>query len=389
MHINGVNLGNWLVLEKWMSPVVFAGVDAEDETWLVRKLSKEVLAERMRAHRETYITERDFAEIAGHGMNTVRIPVPYFIFGDREPFIGCIEYLDKAFNWAERYHLQILIDLHTAPGSQNGFDNGGLSGVCKWSQMPEEVEFELSVLERLSQRYSDRRALFGIEVINEPVSEELWKLADIPNRYKAADPKEAEGSKWNSQEFIRSYYLEAYKRIRQYLSEEKVIVFHDAFQPMAWKDFFIENQFVNVMLDTHMYLMVAEGMGCKKTPEAYVEFIQQNWEKMIEEIQKDIPVICGEWCLYNVLTFVSNGEDELFDVAGNGGSKEKISDQEKKEIYQKLAAAQLKAWKKGSGYFYWSYKLLLDTVNTPGWIGWDAWDLGKCWSMGWFPEEVL
>lgn len=77
-------------------------------------------------------------------MDAVRIPVPYFIFGDREPFIGCIEELDKAFNWAEKYGLQILIDLHTAPGSQNGFDNGGESGVCIWSQDPDEVEFELT-----------------------------------------------------------------------------------------------------------------------------------------------------------------------------------------------------------------------------------------------------
>jgi hypothetical protein len=30
--IRGVNLGNWLVLEKWMSPEPFAGTDAEDES---------------------------------------------------------------------------------------------------------------------------------------------------------------------------------------------------------------------------------------------------------------------------------------------------------------------------------------------------------------------
>ena len=27
--------------------------------------------------------------------------------------------------------------------SQNGFDNGGISGVCKWAQLPDEVEFVL------------------------------------------------------------------------------------------------------------------------------------------------------------------------------------------------------------------------------------------------------
>ena len=29
--LRGTNLGNWLVLEKWMQPAMFAGTDAEDE----------------------------------------------------------------------------------------------------------------------------------------------------------------------------------------------------------------------------------------------------------------------------------------------------------------------------------------------------------------------
>ena len=44
-------------------------------------------------------------------------------------------------------------------------------------------------------------------------------------------------------------------------------------------------------------------------------------------------------------------------------------------------------WEKGSGYFYWSYKLLTDTVNTPGWIGWDSWDLGRSVDFGWITME--
>ena len=137
MYIKGVNLGNWLVLEKWMSPALFEGTTAEDEYYLPRQLTKEVYEARIKVHRSEYITERDFAVIKSYGMNAVRIPVPYFIFGDCEPFIGCIRELDKAMNWAGKYGLQVLIDLHTVPGSQNGFDNGGLSGVCKWAQQEE------------------------------------------------------------------------------------------------------------------------------------------------------------------------------------------------------------------------------------------------------------
>ena len=31
MKVKGVNLGNWLVLEKWMSPALFAGRTTEDD----------------------------------------------------------------------------------------------------------------------------------------------------------------------------------------------------------------------------------------------------------------------------------------------------------------------------------------------------------------------
>ena len=127
--INGVNLGNWLVMEKWMSPALFDGTTAEDEYYLAHQLSPQMFEMRRKIHRSEYITERDFAHIAHMGMNSVRIPIPYFIFGDRPPFVGCIEELDKAFCWAEKYGLSILLDLHTVPMSQNGFDNGGISGV--------------------------------------------------------------------------------------------------------------------------------------------------------------------------------------------------------------------------------------------------------------------
>lgn len=101
MRIKGVNLGNWLVLEKWMNPALFYGTDAEDEYDLPRQLSKEVYEARIMIHRSEYICERDFVTIKSMGINTVRIPVPFFIFGDAKPYIGCVEELDKAFNWAE------------------------------------------------------------------------------------------------------------------------------------------------------------------------------------------------------------------------------------------------------------------------------------------------
>lgn len=390
MYIKGVNLGNWLVLEKWMSPALFEGTKAEDEYYLPRELPPEVYEARIRIHRSEYITERDFATIKRIGLNTVRIPIPYFIFGDRPPFIGCIEELDKAFAWAEKYDLKILIDLHTAPLSQNGFDNGGISGVCRWSQSPEEVEFVLNLLEKLSIRYGHREALLGITPINEPVTEDMWKMMDVPHRYPARDPELAAGSGPNTMEFLRDFYTRAYERIRPNLKDDAYVVFHDAFKLKSWKDFLTRPEFQgHVMLDTHQYLMVAESLGCRQTLNGYIEYIQETYAADIAEVEEYVPVVCGEWCLFNsyAVGVDTKGGQSVLNGMDYTDSSMPTTDQ-KKHIYQQLANAQLAAWQNGSGYFYWSYKLLLDTVNEPNWIGWDCWDLGKSVDLGWFPSQV-
>ena len=38
--IKGVNLGGWLVLEKWMAPHLFDGTNADDEYYLPQELSE-------------------------------------------------------------------------------------------------------------------------------------------------------------------------------------------------------------------------------------------------------------------------------------------------------------------------------------------------------------
>lgn len=88
-QINGVNLGNWLVLEKWMKPGIFAASGEADEIWLHRSTESAELEALLTRHRDTYITEADFRNIAAHGCNLVRIPVPYFIFGDVSGHPGC------------------------------------------------------------------------------------------------------------------------------------------------------------------------------------------------------------------------------------------------------------------------------------------------------------
>ncbi len=80
---------------------------------------------------------------------------------------------------------------------------------------------------------------------------------------------------------------------------------------MAWKDFMREEKYVNVVLDTHQYLMMAEADGCAQKLDAYLSYIKEHYEKDIEEMQNYFPVICGEWCLFNSLACGCDTKKEM------------------------------------------------------------------------------
>lgn len=372
--IHGTNFGNWLVLEKWMDPEMFEGTGTEDEIWLGRKLPADQLAAKLKAHRDTYITEEDFALVAEHGLNLVRIPVPFFIFGDRPPYPGCVEYLDKAFDWAEKHGLQILIDLHTVPGSQNGYDNGGLTGVCKWCKNSDEVEFALTVLERLAKRYGTRKGLYGIEVLNEPISWIVYVSA--PSTGKAEDKEEAKGSGYVPLSFLKPFYLEAYKRLRAILPEEKTIVFHDGFRLTSWNKFFDDNKLENVALDTHIYIFAMEIFVPFPMLGIYKLFVNYN-KRMLRSVAKHVPVIVGEWCISNKYA-VNYGK-------GQPQTPEIIA--ERKRRFHEVVDLQVSAWSVSAGHIYWNYQLLRDKEKPMDEEWKESWDLTRCWKNGWIPEH--
>ena len=93
--------------------------------------------------------------------------------------------------WCDEIGLKVLIDLHGAPGSQNGFDNSGRRGPARWLDEDAEVYFNRTLdtldslaslaIEWIASGVMSDTTLYGIEVTNEPVGyeEELWvKLRD-------------------------------------------------------------------------------------------------------------------------------------------------------------------------------------------------------------------
>jgi len=69
-----VALGSWFVLERWItdSPFQHASQPAQSDLDVARGTNAKQILEK---HWDTWITQEDWAWIAGRGINTLRIPV--------------------------------------------------------------------------------------------------------------------------------------------------------------------------------------------------------------------------------------------------------------------------------------------------------------------------
>ena len=121
--IRGVNLGGWLILEKWITPSLFSDLPSSvvDEYTFCKYLGPANATARLTKHWNTWVTEADIVSLKNAGINHLRIPFGYWAFEipPGEPWVnGSWTYAMKAIGWAKKYGLQVMIDLHGLPGSQ-------------------------------------------------------------------------------------------------------------------------------------------------------------------------------------------------------------------------------------------------------------------------------
>ena len=224
--IKGVNLGGWFVLERWMKNSLFENItSSRDETGFV--LNHPKAKETLEKHWETWITLEDFKWLKEQRINAVRIPIPWWLLDD-QPYISPLQYIKKALDYAKETNILVMLDLHTAPGCQNGFDNGGIEGVIDWPKDSKNIQLTIERLGFIAKELGCHEAVYSIEVLNEP-----HFTIDL--------------------NLIQKFYVDSYHEIRKYTDKE--IVFHDSFRAkdLSWEAFFLENKFINVAFDLHLY----------------------------------------------------------------------------------------------------------------------------------------
>ncbi|KAH7909647.1 glycoside hydrolase family 5 protein [Hygrophoropsis aurantiaca] len=244
--VNGVNLGGLFVLEPFISPALYQKYPGAVDEWTLSTLMAADTAngglDQLEEHYKTFITEQDIAEIAGAGLNWIRLPIPFWAIEkwDFEPFLEkvCWPYILRVLQWARKYGLRVNLDLHTIPGSQNGYNHSGKLG-------------SVNFLNGVMGIANAERALNYIRIITEFISEPEW-TAVVP---VFSIVNEALVSTIGKDQ-ITTFYLQAHDMIRNITGYGEghgpYIAIHDGFLGVSnWAGFLQGSD--RIILDTHPY----------------------------------------------------------------------------------------------------------------------------------------
>ncbi|KAG5634617.1 hypothetical protein H0H81_001373, partial [Sphagnurus paluster] len=377
--VRGVNLGGWLVLEPWITPSLFDNTGDSrivDEYTFGQYQDRTKALNTLKNHWDTWITEADFRDIAAAGLNHVRIPIGYWAYEVKggEPYIqGQLPYLAKAITWASKYNLKVIVDLHGAPGSQNGFDNSGLkTSSPSWHLSQSNIDRTNAVIKTIASTYKDMASVVpAIAPLNEPAGFLGDKMLSV----------------------TRQYWFDSYGNIRYpYGTAQQsntVVVIHDAFQSINyWQGFMSYPSFEGVILDTHVYQMFSVAENQRSD----AEHIQVACSKANTLSASSLWVIVGEWtpgatdCAKYLngrgvgSRYDGTHPDSTFAIGscvGKTGKASTFSSSYKTFLRQYWEAQTSSFEKGGQGWLQWTWKAEIA----------DEWSYQAGLANGWIPQN--
>lgn len=303
--LKGCNLGNWFLLEMWMLDLKNLGSNHNipDQYTLERILRERFGAGRahhlMEVYRANWIAERDFAMLKSFGFNVIRLPFHYSLLEDDahplELRPDAFRWLDQAVEWARKYGMYVILDLHGAPGGQSVDHTTGREGQnYLWSD--EECRRRTVWLWRcIAERYRDEPVVAAYDLLNEPFGD-----------YKTESHREA----------LLSLMNDLYHAIREVDSRHIIILpgtregihFYGSPRARGWE---------NVMFTEHYYPGVMYG---SPSLEVHIEHINQTLYWMRHYLRDvEAPLLVGE---FNVVFRRAGGPELMryyFDVFARYG----------------------------------------------------------------------
>lgn len=377
--VRGVSLGGWLVLEAFITPSLFDSFDCAsclDEWHIGKDVSKSKATKILTNHFNSFITEADFAKIASLGLNHIRIPVGFWAMGKlvgSEPYLVLNQYdkLKEAVSWALKYDLKVLLDLHGAPGSQNGFDHSGHFGSANWSKKQSRIDRTVDYVEMLAKEFSKSKygnIVTGIGVLNEPFFNDK----------------------------VEQFYKDSYEAVRRH-SQDMLLVYSDAFRDPTSNDYWNNRlrppTYEQVAFDSHFYTIFDNG-GIAMKIDQRRDYYCSKRDKLANAQANYHYTLVGEFtpaftdCAKYLNGFQKGAryDGTLPGSEGNDGnckpkrgSGSKFSEGYKDNL-AKMWESQVSAYESGTGWIHWTWK------TEAGFA--EDWSYSAGVENGWIPKNA-
>jgi glucan 1,3-beta-glucosidase len=351
-------------------------------------------------HLENFFTRADLVDLQQAGVTHVRVPLPHWILGHLvgdKTQVWVVGQRWEAFSrlvtWARDLGMQVWPDIHSAPGSQNGFDNSGRQaahdsiGCSHWSKNATRVEQSLQVLDKVSARMAAegmQDVVTGFGLLNEPFKD-------------------------CNRAIYMKYIDQGLEIVRGHMGDETYIYVSDMFVPQDFNDghWWQDNvtKYQHTFLDTHYYHVFA-GNTRAMSPRQHIALTCQN-EYHVERRWKDteggiasccyqdpprntIPAVTvkrmvGEWSAALDTLPVDKLYSVMLGIAANGTAPEydrKLTTA-RKALLLRFVQAQMVVYEAadkgvGGGWFYWTAKMEGGVFA--------EWDFTRGIREGWIPR---
>ena len=173
--LRGFGLGGWLVPEGYMlhNQAWIEGFESptDIENHVLDLVGLDAAAEFWELYRANYVAQADIDKIAEWGFNHIRVPFHYKQFYDSTGTEVPMGYaiVDELISWCEPYNMYIILDMHCAPGAQNGGPISDSDGTARLWLEEGYKELTVQIWKEIATYYSDNTLIGGYDLINEPV----------------------------------------------------------------------------------------------------------------------------------------------------------------------------------------------------------------------------
>ncbi|KAL9617479.1 MAG: hypothetical protein Q9160_007742 [Pyrenula sp. 1 TL-2023] len=187
--LRGAALGGWMNMENFITG--YPGHESQHRAAMLKVLGKENYEFFFDKFLEYFFTEGDAKYFASLGLNCLRLPFNYHHFeDDMNPRVlkeSGFKHLDRVVDLCAQNGIYTILDLHTAPGGQNGdwHSDNPTPHPAFWDHKDHQ-DRTIWLWEQLAAHYKGNAWVAGYNPINEPCDPQHVRLPAFYNRLEPA-----------------------------------------------------------------------------------------------------------------------------------------------------------------------------------------------------------